>query len=109
MKNAEPAIRIRPGNPNHHLPSSPRCGGATPRQDDDGLPRLAIRTSGYNINHHLWNNNGTWWCHYTLHLPDFTKRRVRASLETHSPQQARARRDVLLAGKSCLVRISEKG
>ncbi len=60
---------------------------------------LAIRIRPENPNHHLWNNNGTWWCHYTLHLPDFTKRRVRASLETHDPRQARAQRDALLVGK----------
>jgi hypothetical protein len=45
---------------------------------------LAVRIHPDNQNHHLWNNNGTWWCHYTLHLPDFTKRRVRKSLETHT-------------------------
>lgn len=58
---------------------------------------LAIRIRPENPNHHLWNNHGTWWCHYTLHLPDFTKRRVRASLDTRSSVQARARRDALLA------------
>jgi hypothetical protein len=61
---------------------------------------LAIRIRPENPNHHLWNNNGTWWCHYTLHLPDFTKRRVRASLNTCSPSQARTRRDALLASSA---------
>lgn len=40
-------------------------------------PRVSIRISEGNRLHHLWNNNGTWWLHYTEHLPDFTKRRVR--------------------------------
>jgi len=57
---------------------------------------LAVRVLPDNPNHHLWNNNGTWWCHYTLHLPDFTKRRVRRSLSTRSAALARRRRDRLL-------------
>ena len=59
--------------------------------------RIAIRI-GRNPNHHLWNNNGTWWLHYTEHLPDYTKRRVRLSLRTHNVKAARAIRDVLLTG-----------
>jgi len=58
-------------------------------------PTLAIRTTG-NPNHHLWNNNGTWWFHYTEHLPDYTKRRVRKSLHTDELGIARVLRDSLL-------------
>ena len=57
--------------------------------------KIAIRI-GSNPNHHLWNNNGTWWLHYTEHLPDYTKRRDRLSLHTHNVRAARAIRDVLL-------------
>jgi hypothetical protein len=57
---------------------------------------LAGRIRPDNPRHHLWNNNGTWWCHYTLHLPDFTKRRVRTSLATRDPVKALALRDALL-------------
>jgi hypothetical protein len=39
------------------------------------------------------NNNGTWWCHYTVHRPDFTKHRIRVSLQTSSRRIARAKRD----------------
>ena len=46
--------------------------------------------------HHLWNNNGTYWCHYTVHEADYTKRRVRVSLQTKVAEDARARRDALL-------------
>jgi hypothetical protein len=46
--------------------------------------------------HHLWNNNGTFWCHYTVHESDYTKRRVRVSLHTKDQREARARRDALL-------------
>jgi hypothetical protein len=59
--------------------------------------RSADIASGQNPNHHLWNNHGTWWCHFTLHLPDFTKHRVRLSLDTREPMTARALRDSLLA------------
>ena len=58
-------------------------------------PILAIRTTG-NPDHHLWNNNGTYWCHYTEHLPDYTKRRVRKSLHTGELGIARVLRDSLL-------------
>jgi len=57
---------------------------------------LSIRTS-CNPFHHLWNNNGTWWCHYTEHLLDHTKRRVRRSLHTSDSGIARVLRDSLLS------------
>lgn len=50
-----------------------------------------------NADHHIWNNNGTWWLHYTLHLADYTKRRVRESLRTRDVEEARRRRDARLA------------
>jgi len=58
--------------------------------------RLSLRNRGGNENHHLWNNNGTFWCHLTLHLPDFTKQRVRLSLGTRDLAHARRRRDELI-------------
>ena len=61
---------------------------------------LAVRVRPDNPNHHLWNNHGTWWCHYTLHRSDFTKQRVRISLDTCNQREARARRDAILAGRS---------
>jgi hypothetical protein len=59
--------------------------------------RLSVRCRPGNVNHHLWNNNGTFWCHLTVHLPDFTKRRLRLSLETDDIQSARRLRDSLFA------------
>ena len=58
--------------------------------------RLSIRVSDENPHHHLWNNNGTWWVHFTEHLADFTKRRVRRSLKTTDALEAIRRRDELL-------------
>lgn len=61
----------------------------------DAVP--AIRIADANPDHHLWNNNGTWWIHYTLHLPDYTKQRVRRSLSTRRSNIARRRRDEIFA------------
>ena len=58
-----------------------------------GFPSL--RVDHANELHHLWNNNGTWWVHYTVHF-DHRKRRVRRSLGTRSLADAKARRDALL-------------
>jgi hypothetical protein len=57
----------------------------------------AIRIAEANPDHHLWNNNGTWWIHYTLHLPDYTKQRIRRSLGTRHSSTARLRRDEILS------------
>ncbi len=59
--------------------------------------RVSLRVDPSNPDHHIWNNNGTWWCHYTEHLPDYTKRRVRVSLRTGNVEAARRLRDDLLA------------
>jgi len=58
--------------------------------------RRSLRIDEHNPLHHLWNNNGTWWVHFTEHLPDFTKRRVRRSLGTRDQEEAVRRRDALL-------------
>jgi len=58
--------------------------------------KLRIRINPSNLNHHLWNNNGTWFIHFTLHKPDFTKERVRKSLRTKSLKNARQLRDAIL-------------
>ena len=47
--------------------------------------------------HHLWNNHGTWWFHGTFHLPDGTAERVRTSLRTKCIEEARRRRDAIIA------------
>ncbi len=57
---------------------------------------LAFRLNPGNPDHHLWNNNGTWFVHYTIHPTPFTKQRIRASLQTKDLTEARLRRDQLL-------------
>ena len=59
--------------------------------------KVVARAHAGNANHHLWNNHGTWWCHLTLHLPDYTKKRLRLSLETGDLTLARRLRDSTLA------------
>ena len=56
---------------------------------------LAIRTDGDNPNHHLWNNNGTWFVNYTVYPTPITKQRVRKTLKTKCVHEARRKRDVL--------------
>jgi len=58
-------------------------------------PSLRIRPE--NPDHHLWNNHGTWFVHYTVHPTPFTKQRVRASLGTRHLAAARERRDAFFA------------
>ncbi len=58
--------------------------------------RVAVRINPANLNHHLWNNNGTWFVHFTRHEPGFTKNRCRRSLGTRSLDLARQRRDAIL-------------
>jgi hypothetical protein len=56
-----------------------------------------IRVSPENPNHHLWNNHGTWFLHYTVHPTPFTKERIRRSLSTKDVVVARERRDSFFA------------
>jgi len=53
----------------------------------------SLRISDANPNHHLWNNNGTWFLHYTVYPTPFTKERIRRSLGTKDVNIARERRD----------------
>jgi hypothetical protein len=55
------------------------------------LPGIRVRAE--NPNHHLWNNHGTWFLHYTVHPTAFTKERIRRSLGTKDVRIARERRD----------------
>jgi len=55
-----------------------------------------VKNKNPNPDHNIWNNNGTYWCHYTVHNDDYTKQRVRVSLRTDDVKIARALRDLLL-------------
>jgi hypothetical protein len=79
------------------------CARAESTHQMNQEAKLSVRCRSGNANHHLWNNNGTFWCHLTVHLGDFTKERLRLSLETCDVHQARRLRDSLFAlfGGSC--------
>ena len=57
----------------------------------------AIRVSAANPNHHLWNNHGTWFLHYTVYPTPLTKDRIRRSLGTKDLAVARSRRDAFFS------------
>jgi len=57
------------------------------------IEELALRIDEDNLNHHLWNNNGTWWIHYTVYPTPVTAERIRQSLKTRILSEARKRRD----------------
>ena len=57
--------------------------------------KLSVRINRKNQNHHLWNNNGKWWCHLTVHNSDYTSERKRIALDTRDIHEARKRRDGL--------------
>ena len=64
--------------------------------------RLSLRTDRNNPDHHLWNNNGTWYVHYTVAEPGQSGVRYRESLHTRDPEQARRRRDQILQGQMAI-------
>ena len=57
---------------------------------------IALRIDESNLNHHLWNNNGTWWIHYTIYPTSVTAERIRHSLKTRNLSEARDLRDKIL-------------
>jgi len=54
-----------------------------------------------NPDHHLWDNNGTYWMYYTVHYSDRTAERVRRALKTKDRTEARRRRNAILASLQC--------
>jgi hypothetical protein len=74
------------------------AGGVNPTVSGTLVARIPASARGTepNPDHHLWNNRGTWWCHFTLHRPDYTAERIRVSLKTRDLEVARCRRDELL-------------
>ncbi|HEX2854778.1 MAG TPA: hypothetical protein VHO24_16215 [Opitutaceae bacterium] len=65
---------------------------------------LGVRLRAANPNHHLWNNHGTWFLHYTFYPTPLTKGRVRRSLGTKDLKIARQRRDIFFARSGIVFR-----
>ncbi len=63
----------------------------------DNARTPGIRISPDNPNHHLWNNHGTWFLHYTVYPTPLTKERIRRSLNTKNLAVARRRRDLFFS------------
>ncbi len=61
---------------------------------ENQTPRLSIRIASTKRTHHLFMNNGTWYIHYTIHLPGNRKDRRRESLGTKDLNTACERRDM---------------
>jgi len=61
-----------------------------------------------NPNHHLWNNNGTWFLHYTVYPTPFAAERKRVSLGTKDLREARSRRDAFFASRPNAERGGER-
>ena len=74
------------------IPSTKKSRTMTTTAEHSG-----IRIAADNPNHHLWNNHGTWFLHYTVHPTPFTKERIRRSLGTKDLDLARSRRDAFFS------------
>ena len=50
-----------------------------------------------NSDHHIWNNNGTYWVKWVPYDPIVKLPKVTATLKTKDIEEARRRRDELMA------------
>ena len=57
---------------------------------------LSVRVRKNNPDHHLFNNHGTWWCHFWAIADGIRQQRFRVNLHTSSRNEARAQRNNLL-------------
>ena len=57
---------------------------------------LSVRIRSNNPDHHLFNNHGTWWCHFWAIAGGIRQERFRINLHTRSRSTARTLRDSLL-------------
>lgn len=48
-------------------------------------------------NHHLWLNHGRWFLHLTVYPSPLTSERIRRTLRTSDLDEARQRRDRIIA------------
>ncbi len=65
--------------------------------NDQTILRPSIRCNSRKLNHHIWNNHGIWWCHFTLRSSLGASKRVRRSLKTRDVAVAREKRDRIFA------------
>ncbi|KAB2642522.1 MAG: sigma-70 family RNA polymerase sigma factor [Verrucomicrobia bacterium] len=76
------------------------CGdAAAPASTTSGKPKtagLAMRSVESNPNHHIWNNNGIWFCNLMVKSAAGQSKRIRESLHTKNVDEARMRRDAMI-------------
>ncbi len=61
------------------------------------FPQISVRVDPDQPNHHIWNNNGTWFMHYVVLLSPSRRKRIRFSLGTRDVEEARSIRDQFLS------------
>lgn len=79
---------------NENAPAGEK-GTAAPVEKNRGF-YLKMRAVEKNPNHHIWNNNGTWYCNFTLVSESGKESRVRNSLYADNVEDARRRRDKMI-------------
>jgi len=97
-----PACSLRPAVVKHGNGESDPVAGhpvLTPVSKTD-RPRLKTRRVGSNPNHHIWNNNGTWFCKFRVHAADGGTKYINKTLKTKFLEEARKRRDEMMAAYS---------
>jgi len=68
-----------------------------PAQAAEEVHGYGIRIDEENVDHHIWDNNGTLWVNYVVYPTRATAERRRVSLKTKFLEEARSRRDQLFA------------
>ena len=68
-----------------------------PAQTAEEVYGYGIRIDHDNHDHHVWDNNGTWWLNYVVYPTRATAERRRVSLKTKLLEEARSRRDQIFA------------
>jgi hypothetical protein len=57
----------------------------------------AVSSEGAHPDHHLWRNGRLFWVAFTIHVDGWRQERIRRSLGTTDVEEARRRRNALLA------------
>jgi len=71
---------------------------------------LSVRVRKNNPDHHLFQNHGTWWCHFWAIKDGFRQERFRVNLHTKSRTKAHQKRNSLLRdGWKNVVSNSKEG
>jgi hypothetical protein len=68
-----------------------------PVQTEEEVFGYGIRIDHDNPDHHVWDNNGTFWLNYVVYPTRVTAERRRVSLKTKFLKEARSRRDLIFA------------